>query len=212
METREATASGTSFRAATVDDCRRIAELFRISSDGVADYIWSGLTAEYPGMDPIEIGAIRYSSEEGDFSYRNCVVAERGGEVIGLLCTFPIPEDAGETSDESGDPVMEPYARLEVPGSLYVCSLAVFDEHRGMGLGTEMLDIARGQARTRGFDVLSLLVFEQNAGAVRLYEREGFEAVGRTAVVPREKIHHTGDVLLMVAEISSRRSAGASSF
>ncbi len=63
-----------------------------------------------------------------------------------------------------------------------------------------------------GYALVGTLAFEQNAGAVRLYEREGFEAVGRTAVALREKIHHTGDVLLMVAEISSRRSAGASSF
>ena len=64
------------------------------------------------------------------------------------------------------DPVLEPYARLEIPGTLYISSLAVFDEFRGMGPGTEMLSIARDQARERGLDALSLLVFEQNTGAV----------------------------------------------
>ncbi|MDQ3509522.1 MAG: GNAT family N-acetyltransferase [Actinomycetota bacterium] len=195
MEAKKA--GGTTYRAAVKGDAPVIAALFRISSDGVADYIWSGMASEYPGLTPLEIGAVRYSSEDGNFSYKNCVVAEREGEVVGLLCTFPIPKDA-EPSDTS-DPVMEPYERLEAPGSFYICSLAVFDGCRGAGIGTEMLAAARRQARDRGFDTLSLLVFEKNEGAVRLYGREGFRVAGRVTVVPHEKIHHTGDVLLMVA-------------
>ena len=35
-------------RPARIDDCRRIAELFRMSSDGVADYIWSPLRTRTP--------------------------------------------------------------------------------------------------------------------------------------------------------------------
>ncbi len=196
-----ATASEASFRAATKGDSREIAELFRVSSDGVADYVWSTLASEYPGLTPIEIGARRYAGEEGRFSYKNCIMAERGGEVIGMLCTFPIGENEGKSSDEPADPILEPYERLEIPGSLYICSLAVFAGFRGMGLGTKMLSIAREQARERGSGVLSLLVFEQNAGAVRLYERDGFRVVDRAPVVSHDLIHYTGDVLLMATEI-----------
>lgn len=196
-----ATASGASFRAATKADSREIAELFRISSDGVADYVWSTLASEYPGLTPIEIGARRYAGEEGRFSYKNCIMAERGGEVIGMLCTFPIEENEEKSSGEPADPILEPYERLEIPGSLYICSLAVFAGSRGMGLGKRMLSIAREQARERGFGVLSLLVFERNAGAVRLYERDGFRTVDRARVVPHGLIHYEGDVLLMAAEV-----------
>jgi ribosomal protein S18 acetylase RimI-like enzyme len=160
------------FRPATKEDSRAIAELFRISSDGVVDYVWITLAPEYSGLEPVEIGAHRYAREEGNFSYTNCVVAEREGEVIGQLCTYPEAESA-EEPDEAVDLVLEPYARLEIPGTLYISSLAVFDEFRGMGLGTEMLSIAS----ERGLDALSLLVFEQNTGAVKLYEREGFREV-----------------------------------
>jgi hypothetical protein len=37
-------------QAATIDDCRAVAELFRSASDGVSDYIWSTLTDQYPGL------------------------------------------------------------------------------------------------------------------------------------------------------------------
>jgi ribosomal protein S18 acetylase RimI-like enzyme len=186
------------FRPATKEDSRAIAELFRISSDGVVDYVWMTLAPEYPGLEPVEIGAHRYAREEGNFSYTSCVVAEREGEVIGQLCAYPEVASA-EEPDEAVDPVLRPYARLEIPGTLYISSLAVFDGFRGMGLGTEMLSIARKQARERGLDALSLLVFEQNTGAVKLYEREGFREVDRAPVIPHPLIHHTGDVLLMSA-------------
>ena len=188
--------AGVTFRAATAEDSRRVAELFSISSDGVVDYVWMTLASEYPGLEPIEIGAVRHASEEGNFSFTNCVVAEREGTIIGQLCTYPVEDSARETVV---DPILEPYARLEIPGTLYISSLALFEEFRGMGLGTEMISIARKQARERGLDALSLLVFEQNTGAVRLYEREGFREVDRAAVVPHPLINHAGDVILMAA-------------
>lgn len=192
--------SGVTFRAATKEDSRKIAELFRISSDGVVEYVWSTLASEYPGLEPLEIGAVRYAREEGNFSYTNCVVAERKGEVIAQLCTYPV-EVSAEEPDEPSDPILEPYERLEIPGTLYISSLAVFDRFRGMGLGTRMLSIARDQAREKGLDALSLIVFEQNTGALRLYQREGFREIDRAPVVPHPLIHHTGDALLMTADV-----------
>jgi ribosomal protein S18 acetylase RimI-like enzyme len=194
----EAEGYGVVFRPAIREDSRMIAELFSISSDGVVDYVWSTLAPEYPGLESVEIGAVRYAREEGNFSYTNCVVAERKGEVIGQLCTYPVGASA-EEPEEPVDPVLEPYGRLEIPGTLYISSLALFDGFRGMGLGTQMLSIARDRARERNLDALSLLVFEHNTGAVRLYEREGFREVDRAPVVPHPLIHHTGDVILMAA-------------
>jgi ribosomal protein S18 acetylase RimI-like enzyme len=199
-DTEEGCEMGVTFRAATREDSRRIAELFSISSDGVVDYVWSTLAPEYPGLEPIEIGALRYAREDNNFSYTNCVVAEREGEVIGQLCAYPI-EATTEEPDGPVDPVLEPYDRLEIPGTLYISSLSVLDEFRGMGLGTKMLSIARDQARERGLDALSLIVFEQNTGALRLYQREGFREVDRVPVVPHPLIYHTGDALLMTTEV-----------
>src|SRR5919107_1634944 len=192
--------AGGTFRAATAEDSRKIAELFSISSDGVVNYVWMTLAPEYPGLEPIEIGAVRYASEEGNFSYTNCILADLDGEVVGQLCTYPV-EASAEDPEEPVDPVLEPYGRLEIPGPLYISSLALFEGFRGMGLGTKLLSIARDQARKRDLDALSLLVFEQNTRAVKLYEREGFREVDRAAVVPHPLINHTGDVILMTAPV-----------
>ncbi len=192
--------SEASFRPATTDDCYKIAELFRISSGGVAEYVWSTLALHYPGLTPLEIGAIRYASEEGAFSYKNCTVAELGGEVIGMLHAYPMKAEQHEPG-KLVDPVLKPYSRLEVPGSYYISGMAVFSEHRGTGLGTEMLKIAREKARQSGCRELSLLVFEQNKGVVKLYERNGFRVIDRTPVVPDKQIRYTSEVLLMTAPV-----------
>lgn len=197
------TIRGTTFRVATKDDCYEIARLFGIASGGVAGYVWSTLAPEYPGLTPLEIGARRYASEEGPFSYKNCVVAELEGEVIGMLHAYPMGEEPEEEEGADGpmDPVLEPYARLEIPGSFYVSGMAILPGHRGRGVGTRLLSMAGDRARELGLGTLSLLVFEQNTKAVRLYERNGFAIVDRAPVVPHELIRYTGNVLLMRSEV-----------
>ncbi len=187
----------TTFRPARKDEGRLIAELFSIASDGVAEYIWT--TYAEPGEDIFEFGAARYAEEDTPFSYKNAVFAELNGEVLGMLLTFPMEESDVEESEI--DPVLLPYTKLEQYGSFYICAMAVFDEYRGMGIGTKFLEIAEQQAKERGLAQLSLLVFEQNEGAVRLYKRNDFYEIKREPMVPHELIHYTGDVLLMVKDL-----------
>jgi ribosomal protein S18 acetylase RimI-like enzyme len=55
--------------------------------------------------------------------------------------------------------------------------------------------------RELGYRKLSLIVFEQNIEAKRLYERAGFVGKLRCPVVPHPLIHYTGDALLMVKNL-----------
>jgi len=66
--------------------------------------------------------------------------------------------------------VGSPWARLEVPGSYYASAMAVSPEHRGKGLGTRMLEMAKEQARRSGREQVSLLIFERNEGTGRAVE------------------------------------------
>jgi ribosomal protein S18 acetylase RimI-like enzyme len=185
-------------RAAAKADCRRIAELYRISSDGVADYIWTKLAL--PGEDPIDVGRRRYEREGTPFSYRNCKLVEVGGAVVGMLVAFPMAVDE---SDTETDPVLVPYSRLEEDRSYYICGMAVEAAYRGRGIGNVLLAEAERAARALALDKLSLIVFEQNAGAKSLYERRGYVERMRHPVVPHPLIHYTGDALLMVKSLAA---------
>jgi GNAT superfamily N-acetyltransferase len=206
----------THFRPATRSDCPTLARLMQIAADGVCDYIWSLQQAEFPDLTLLEIGAKRYAEGEGNFSYRTCVMAfgdeDRGptgkrSRAQGMMMAFAIPP-ADSAPSSAPDPeavtpemaVLAPY-ELEQPNSWYVCALAVFPAYRGQGIGTQFLDLAADQARSQGLPELSLLCFEQNVGAFKLYQRHGFQVIERTPVVPHPLIRHTGDLLLMTKPV-----------
>ena len=156
------TAGPAIIRPATREDSAAIAELFLISSDGLAEYIWSGIDA--PGLSLIEIGAERYAREDFAFSYRNCRMAIVGDAIAGMVHSFEMPES---DEVETDDPVLRPYMELEDPGSLYISGIAVHPDFRNAGIGTLLLEAAHDEARRLGMPRVSLICFEQNTGAGR---------------------------------------------
>ena len=186
------------FRPATKRDCRTIASLYSISSDGVADYIWTKLAI--PGQEILEVGQARYEREDTHFSYRNCTIAEFDSRIAGMLVAFPMHIDSQVAMPD--DPVLRPYAMLEEDDSYYICGIAVFPEFRGNRVGAGLLEFAERQARKTGYIKTSLVVFEQNGQARQWYERHGYLVVKRAAIVPHPLIHYNGDALLMVKKLT----------
>ena len=184
------------FRPARKEDCLIIATLYSISSDGVANYIWTKLAE--PGEEFLTVGQRRYEREGTAFSYQNCTIVEHQGGIIGMLVAFPMHIDP---SEEESDPVLAPYRHLEEDNSYYICGMALFPEYRGRGIGTRLLSLAEEYARNQGFRKISLIVFEQNVGAKQLYDRTGYKAIKRTTIYPHPLIHYTGDAMLMVKEL-----------
>ena len=184
-------------RPARIDDCGDIAELFLISSDGMAEYIWGQM--DMPGLGLAEIGACRYAREGVAFSYQNCLVAEQGGSMIGMVHGYEM-EGRNPAAAEDVDPVLQPYSELEDPGSLYISGLARYPEHRGRGVGTRLMVAAEARARALGLPRLSLICIEANIGAMRLYQSLGFGEAARRAIVPHPSLHYSeGDAVLLVA-------------
>ena len=185
------------FRPAKKSDCRTIASLYRISSDGVADYIWTKLAQ--PGEDLLDVGQRRYERENSLFSYQNCKLAILDKTIVGMLVAFPMVVD--ETTEPEEDPVLAPYSKLEENNSYYICGVALFPEYRNRGIGTQLMKLAEDQAIAKGFDKLSLIVFEQNVGAKQLYDRLGYRGIACEAVVPHPLIHYSGNAILMLKEV-----------
>jgi len=181
------------FRPARKKDCATIAALFRIASGGCADYIWTKLAD--PDEDILIVG--QRVLEREDF-YRNCTVVEDEGKIVGMLAAFPMQADP---SEEESDPVLAPYSKLVEDNSYYICGMALFPEHRGRHIGTRLLALAEEHAQDKGLRKVSLIVFGQNTGARRLYDRTGYHEVRREPIYPHPLIHYTGDAILMVKEI-----------
>lgn len=193
------------FRWAQMEDCYRLAELAQMSSGGVIDYVWSMFNDSELSL--LEIGEQRFAREDTDFSYRNCIVAEIDDDVAGMLVSFV---EANSVTDYTAPmdsvpgkaDVLAPYREMAALDSYHICEMALLPQYQSQGLGTRLFDIAKGLARERDCAELSLQVFEQNVGAVRLYERLGFKEIDRHPVVPHELIRYAGDVLLMTALVA----------
>ena len=194
------------YRQATAKDSRFIAGMIDISSDGIALIEWTEAAQAASDRTALDIGARIYASEDGDYSHRNCCIAEVADRRVGMLLGFPMP--ARDPSDVVSPPpfdatdVFAPYKYLEAPDTWYICGVALLPEYRGHGIGTGLMQIARQQARTHGYTQLSLVVFEENAAALRLYRRLGYETIKRAPIIPHPLIRASGDALLMVAPTS----------
>jgi len=187
----------TRIREARVDDCPQIANLFLISSDGLAGYIWNQVRR--PGESLDEVGAGRYARTGVDFSYENCLVAEMGGEVCGMAHSYVM----GASEDKVDDPVLRPYSELEDPGSLYISGIALFPSRRKLGTGSALLDATHRRARAVGLSKVSLICMDQNEGAMRLYERNHYRETARRTIVPHPCLRYSeGDAVLMVKDLA----------
>ena len=184
-------------RPAGRTDSTDIARLFLISSDGLAEYIWSRITRA--GETITEAGARRYAREDVAFSYQNCLIAARDGRTVGMAHSFPM--EADPDAEPETDPVLKPYSDLEEYGSLYLSGLAVDAGHRNDGIGNALLAAVNRRAKEFGVQRISLICMERNEGAMRLYRRLGFKERDRRAIVPHPCLHYDdGDAILLSRE------------
>src|SRR5262245_26336976 len=149
-----------------------------------------------PGMSLEEVGEARYARENTAFSYENCMMAERRGEIAGLIHFYPMHVAPGAAPET--DAVLKPYAELELDGSLYVSGVAIYETYRGMGIGTDLMRCAFARARDLRIGTVSLICFERNEGAMRLYRRLGFAEIDRRRIVAHPTLQYRdGDAILM---------------
>jgi len=186
------------FRRATTDDAADMAELVNIAGHGLPLYLW-GLVAR-PGESAWDVGRERAKRGTGGFAYRNTVIREKGGRIAACLIGYPLA-DSPEPIDEGVPAMLVPLLELEgiVPGTWYVNVLATYPEHRGAGLGTELLDIAEQLAIDTQRQGLSLIASDANAGARRLYERHGY-ALQATRPIIKEGWQHSGENWLLMVK------------
>lgn len=185
----------TRIRPANPSDCRVIAEAIAESSAGYAQIGWQQKQEEYQDLDDlIDIGTQRYLEDNQPFTWRNAVIASQDDDTVGMMLSYGIDEVEPGLMDASD--VFYPVA-MELAHSWYICGMTVMPHWRGQGIGSEMLEFARELAADYDYPQLSLIALSENEGAVRLYQRHGFEVIERRPVVPHELLKYGGETLLM---------------
>lgn len=193
----------TTFRRANATDATFLVPLFAESSGGVWPAVWK--TCVTDGESAEEAAAKYLLDASNKLSLENTIVAELNGHRVGAMATYrEVAVEPGRVDaiDERQMPAdlakaLQPYRELSDPDSLFIAELCCLPTARGQGLGTRFLHHAKRDAGSRGLSRLTLRVFSENVGAVRLYERFGFRALDRRDVVPYPGFLVGGSVLLM---------------
>lgn len=194
---------GFDIRAATINDCRSIAELALMAGEGIPAFFWE--QSRKDNQDVIDVGAANLASATENFSYHNVTVAEVDGRVAGMLLAYRLPS-SDEPEDLSEYPeFIRPLIELEqcVPGSYYINMIATYPEYRGQSIGTALMNTVPGSAIEAGCSLVSIEVFEQNEGALKLYQKLGYQIIERRPVIPHPCHPYTGgDVILLTRPVS----------
>jgi ribosomal protein S18 acetylase RimI-like enzyme len=129
---------------------------------------------------------------------------EPGSSTMRYVRAWGRPGDTALVAIEDGFPVGAAWFRLfdeSEPGYGWVDSrtpelaIAVVPSKRGRGIGEALLKELLERAREAGHERITLCVDRENEGAIRLYEKHGFERVG-----------DDGASLTMVASIAGPKS------
>ena len=139
--------------------------------------------------------------------YKNYWVALHGDEIAGGLHAFPCDDFENDPRNplvpEERYLIEEPFYEIQGSGTYYIHALSVFPEFTRRGVGSVLLELAREQAIMRGFSELSLHVFAENVGAVSLYDKHGYQEIGRRPLVPHPRMIYSGDILLMTCPVQA---------
>lgn len=188
-------------RKATRRDCRSIAELALMAGEGIPAYFWG--QSKKQGQEIEDVGAKNAASETENFSYRNAHLAVIGDEIAGMILAYRLPGLERAEKLEDFPEFIRPLIELEqcVPGSFYINMLATYPKYRNQAVGTKLMGVVNNLAAKAGCTIISVEVFEQNEGALRLYQRLGYSVVERRPVIPHPCHPYEGEIVLLTKNV-----------
>lgn len=132
--------------------------------------------------------------EVSQYSFRNALVAEVDGDVVGAIIGYD-----GARLEELRKPLYElmiekfgnvPTVEDETSaGEFYIDSIAVLPQWRGCGVGGALLSAVRDRAFAAGHERVGLIVDFANPRAEALYNSLGFERVNATTFLGHDMWH-----------------------
>ena len=193
------------YRPAEKEDSMQLAELINIASDGVVEYLFYDLV---PGMTPVQVVAHNLENDDSPYSYRSAVVAAEGTDVIGMALSFPSSYHKITNAMRNFFPTdriehLRHYYSSRIENSWLLDALCVTESHRRRGVGEKLISLTKEKAVENGYHVLSLMVFADNALAIPVYKRTGFEIVEKVELRGNDFIRHQDGCLLMKCEITT---------
>jgi len=191
------------YRSGKLEDCSKIAEGINLASGGIVEFLFHGLLDNNTA-----VGAMTtfLATETGYDSYKNAIVAEYQGEIVGIVYSYPakfheISEDAKNFFPKDRLALLADFFNSRVENSLLLDSIYVDEKFRGRGIGNRLILLTKQKAQKNGHKQLSLMVMNENIIARRAYERNNFKIVKHIDVKEHPLIHNKGGIYLLVSNV-----------
>ena len=139
--------------------------------------------------------ATTFAELNNDFSHKCALFAENDGGIVGMASGYTAKEHRSFTEDAIKRAVGRSALRVAVvealifpmfrflhtydEGDFYLQFLAVEESWRGRGVGSALIEAMKSRARETGSTHYAVDVAARNAGAKKLYERQGFVVQAR---------------------------------
>lgn len=165
------------YRWATPDDLPTVALLYDMANEGLIADVWGKEAKE--GETWVDVCCRYMMQEQSEISYKNTIVAEVDGKVVGALIFFPLADPMPKIDFAQIPAHMRSFFELKdmVPGSLFIRDIGVFPEYRGRRIATTMLNIAFNLGFQAGFKTGSVIVHETNVKQLAHYYKRGMKLV-----------------------------------
>jgi ribosomal protein S18 acetylase RimI-like enzyme len=170
-----------------------LARLVNYAGEGLPLHLWTEMAG--PGEDPWVIGTRRQAAKADEGQV--VVIDEGAGPVAGLTGYAIGPEPQPVDGMPALFVALQELENL-APDSWYVNVLAALPEARRRGLGTRLLRLAEDIARDQDLARLSIIVADNNAGARRLYARQGYVETARRRMLKQGWQSEGSEWLLLV--------------
>lgn len=191
------------YRKAYNNECSILAEYIYYASDGILDYLFKGTI---PGMTVTQLLTFGLEDEQRYNSYKGVIVAEYKNKIIGMIQAYSSIHHKIDDEMRSFIPgerleQLEEFYNSRVDNSFLINALYVDEEYRRKGIASKLISMVREEARSCGFDKLSLFVLADNISAQKLYHCNGFKTVKEIAFNDSAKIKHEGGFYLLSCDI-----------
>ena len=193
------------YRRGKLEDCSKIAEGIDLASGGIVEFLFHGLLRNNTAA---EVMADFLRDETGYDSYKNAIVAEYQGDIIGIVYSYPakfheISEETKEFFPSDRLMLLADFFNSRVDNSLFLDSIYVDEKFRGQGVGSKLIALTKQKAKDNGYKQLSLMVMNENMTARRAYERNNFEIVKHIDVKEHRLIPNKGGIYLLVSDVDN---------
>lgn len=194
------------FRFGQADDIPAIRDFVLDAGAGLFEFM---LDRALPGVTARHLVKLAVADPNSNLSYRNTLVAEHPDHgVAGVALCYPaaaygIPPIVESIVPKKRLDPLRTFLTEKLPGTLYLNTLAVAPQARGLALGGTLVDLSLEWARELGYSGLSLHVWEENQSAVAMYQDRGFETAKSFDLPEAAEFRYKGPIMLMWASLAA---------